>query len=144
MKKETNLNLGISEPDKVEAYLHKLQYPMIDAVQYIRKIILRADKHIGEGIYWNVPTFFYTGAMEPFDPRQYKRYLVGFNFYKKDRLRLIFLHGADAKDKSGLLEGNYADGRRLVQFTGLEDVKDKEKAFIAIIKQLVKGMNKKQ
>ena len=57
-KKETNLTLGISEPEKVNEYMERLKHPLFDLSQYLRTFILSVDKNIGEGIYWNVPTFF--------------------------------------------------------------------------------------
>ncbi|MDP1726245.1 MAG: DUF1801 domain-containing protein [Bacteroidota bacterium] len=140
-KKETNLTLGISEPEKVNLYMENLKYPLFDLAQYMRTFILSIDKKIGEGIYWNVPTFYFTGKMNPFEPKEYKRYIVGFNFYQQDTLRVIFLKGANATDPTGLLEGDYKDGRRITTFRSIEDFKSKEKEFKKIIKQLVKLMD---
>ena len=88
-----------------------------------------------EGIKWNAPTFFYAGEMGPFNPKEYKRYIVVFNLYKKDFIRLVFPSGANVGDASRLLQGDYADGRRLAMFYDLKDVKDKEKALQGIIKK---------
>jgi hypothetical protein len=140
MKKESNLNAGISEPEKVDAFMDALKYPMKDVVQYLREFILKTDKKIGEGIFWNAPAFYYTGKMQPFDPKEYKRYIVGFNLFQKDCVRLIFLRGADAADPTGLLDGDYKDGRRLALFKSLDDVKSNEKALKNIIRSLLKGM----
>jgi hypothetical protein len=140
MKKETNLTTGVSEPEKVEAYLKELKHPLIDVVKYIRKIILSVDKNIGEGIYWNAPTFYYTGKMKLFNPKEYKRYVAGFVFNKPDIIRIVFLRGAAVDDKSGLLEGDYKDGRRLAVFSSLTDAKSKEEDLKKIIKLLVKGI----
>jgi hypothetical protein len=142
MKKETNLTTGISEPEKVDEFLGNLDYPLLDVVQYLRNLILSTDKKMGEGIYWNAPTFYYTGTMKPFNPKEYKRYIVGFNFYKQDAVRLIFLRGAEAADTTGLLEGDYKDGRRIALFKSMEDVKSKEAALKKIIKQLLKSVDK--
>jgi hypothetical protein len=38
----------------------------------------------------------------------------------------------NVKDASGLLEGNYADGRRLAMFYSSKDVKSKEKALSGV------------
>ncbi len=141
-KKETNLTLGISEPQKVNDFLDNLNHPLLDLVQYLRTFILSIDKEIGEGIYWNGPTFYYTGKMKPFDPKEYKRYIVGFNFYKQDSIRLIFLKGANATDPTGILEGDYKDGRRIASFKSIDDLKTKEKELKKIVKQLVKQMDK--
>lgn len=141
MKKQNNLATGISEPEKVNAFMDNLDYPLADVAHALRELILKTDKKIGEGIYWNVPTFYYTGEMKPFDPKTYKRYIVGFNLFQKDCVRLIFLRGADVNDKSGLLEGEYKDGRRIASFRSMADVKKNEKELKKIIKTLLKGMD---
>jgi len=33
---------------------------------------------------------FYAGEMKPFNPKEYKRYIVVFNLYRKDCIRLVF------------------------------------------------------
>jgi hypothetical protein len=141
MKKENGLASGTSEPENVDEFMSKLRYPMSHVAEYLRGFILGIDKKIGEGIYWNAPAFYYTGKMEPFNPKEYKRYIVGFNLFQKDRVRLIFLRGASVTDASGLLEGDYKDGRRIASFKSLADVKSKEKDLKKIIKQLVKQIN---
>lgn len=134
------LGAGVSEPEVVDAYLNKMKHPMKDVVIALRDFILSVHPAIGEGIYWNAPTFYFTGKMKPFDPKMYKRYIIGFNFYKPDVIRMIFLHGALAGDKSGLLEGDYEDGRRLVYITSKEDLKKKEAGLRKVIKELVAHM----
>lgn len=140
MKKENGLYAGVSESEMVDSYMHSLKYPLKDVAIYLRDFILKCDKKIGEGIYWNAPAFFYTGKMEPFNPKEYKRYIVGFNLFQKDCLRLIFLFGANADDPAGILEGDFKDARKLVQFRNIDDVKKNEKALKAVIKSLLKQM----
>jgi hypothetical protein len=139
-KKENNLTLGISDPQIVDAFMQNLQHPLTDVAAYIREVILKIDLAIGEGIYWNSPTFYYTGNMPPFEPKEYKRYIVGFVFNKQSCIRLIFLHGASVTDKTAILEGDYKDGRRLITFTGIADVKSKEEALVEIVRELLGGM----
>ncbi len=141
MKKESNLTLGISEPEKVAAYLKKMNHPLMEMVQLLRKIILSTDEKIGEGIYWNAPTFYYTGEMKAFDPKEYKRYIVGFVFNKVEVIRMVFLKGENASDPSGILEGSYKDGRRLAVFSSIDDINNKEQVLKEIIKELVNQMN---
>jgi hypothetical protein len=135
MKVKAVRSIKPSEPDKVDDYLKKLKHPLVDVVKALRRIILNTDSEIGEEIKWNAPTFFYAGEMGPFNPKEYKRYIVVFNLYKKDCIRLVFPSGAKVKDATGLLEGDYADGRRLAMFYDLKDVKGKEKALQQIIKK---------
>jgi hypothetical protein len=141
MKQQNNLHNGISEPETVDDFLKKLNHPLTDLTQYLRKVILSADKSIGEGIYWNAPTFFYTGKMKPFEPKEYKRYIVGFNFYKQDTLRLIFLRGADAFDPGKLLTGNFKDKRKMALFQNIQQVKKAEADLVKIIRDLIKKID---
>jgi hypothetical protein len=135
MKAKSIKSTKPSEPDKVEGYIQKLKHPLVEVVKALRRIILSTDGEIGEEIKWNAPTFFYAGEMGPFNPKEYKRYIVVFNLYQRDCIRLVFPSGAKVKDTSGLLDGDYADGRRLAMFYDLNDVKSKEKALQRIIKK---------
>ncbi len=140
MKKETDLTTGISQPENVEKFMNSLIHPLYDTAKYLREMILSIDKTIGEGIFWNAPTFYFTGQMKQFDPKEYKRYIVGFNFYKKDTIRLIFLKGADATDPNALFEGDYKDGRRIISYKSIHEVKKSEIALRNIVKQLIQLM----
>jgi hypothetical protein len=140
MKKENSLAAGVTEPATVDEFMRGLKHPLTGLIQHLRAFILSIDKTIGEGIFWNAPTFYYTGKMKPFNPKEYKRYIVGFNFYKQDTIRLIFLRGADAADPTGLLEGDYKDGRRIASFKSIDEVKTREGELKKIIKQLLKLM----
>ena len=110
-------------------------------VETIRRIILSTDKEIGERIKWNNPSFYYTGEMKPFDPKEYKREMIVFNLFK-GRILFVFPSGAKVNDRSGLLEGDYKDGRRIIIFKDMEDVKAKEKALRSIIKEWLKLVDK--
>jgi len=142
MKAKKNDSTKPSEPGKVNAYMQKLDHPLKDVLEALRQVILSTDKEIGEEIKWNAPTFFYSGVMKPSDPKEYKRYIVVSNVYQKNCIRLVFPSGGKLEDKSGLLEGDYADGRRLAMFYGLEDVKSKEKTLQKLVKQWLKMLDK--
>jgi hypothetical protein len=130
-----------SEPDKVDAYINRLKHPLKDVIVSLRKIILEADPEIGEEIKWNAPTYFYTGEMEHSDPKLYKRYLIVFNLFKKDCIRLVFWGGGKVNDKSGFLQGDYADGRRLALFHSFDDVKSNKKHLLNALKQQLKHLD---
>src|ERR1700745_2453578 len=105
MKSKKDPSIKPSETGKVDAYMQQLKHPMVKEIEALRQIILSTNKEIGEEIKWNAPTFFYTGKMKPFDPKEYKRYIIVFNLYKKDSVLLVFPTGAVVNDKTGLLEG---------------------------------------
>ena len=142
MGTKNNGSIKVSEPHKVNAYMQNLQHSLVEVVEVLRQIILSTDKEIGEEIKWNSPTFFYSGEMKPFNPKEYKRYIIVFNLFKKDCVRLVFPSGAKINDTSGLLQGDYADGRRLAIFYSMEDVTSKEKAIKKIIKTWLKILDK--
>ena len=142
MKTTESDSIKLSEPEAVDAYMKKLKHPLVKVVEALRKIILSADKEIGEEIKWNAPTFFYSGKMKPFNPKEYKRCIIVFNFYKKDCIRLVFPSGAKVNDTSGLLQGDYADGRRLASFADMKDVKANEKILQKIIKKWLTLLDK--
>src|SRR5215469_18657236 len=143
MKKKGQLLTKPSEPDKVDAYMQKLRHPLAEVVAALRKIILSTDREIGEEIKWNAPTFFYSGEMKPSDPKKYKRYIVVFNLHQKDCIRLVFPSGAKIKDASGLLQGDYADGRRLALFHDMREVKSKSALLERAIQQWLKVLDRK-
>ena len=80
--------------------------------------------------------------MKPFNPKEHKRYIVVFNLYRKDCIRPVFPSGARMKDKSGLLEGDYPDGRRLALFSGVGDVKAKKAALQSVIRRWLETLDK--
>jgi hypothetical protein len=127
----------LSDQEQVTAHIKKLEAPLAKIVQHVRKVILSTDNQIGERIKWNNPSFYYTGEMKDSDPKEYKRDLIVFNLHK-GRIMLVLPSGAKVADASGLLEGDYKDGRRLITFKDLPDVKSKEKALQKIIKEWLK------
>jgi hypothetical protein len=133
MAKAKELVTKPSEPAKVDAYIAKLKHPLAQVVKSLRRIILSVDSEIGEEIQWNAPAFFYAGPMKPSNPKEYRRYIVVFNLFRQDCIRLVFPSGAKVKDSSGLLRGDYADGRRLAMFYGAKDVSSDEKALRGVI-----------
>jgi hypothetical protein len=126
-------SIKLTDSEQVTEHIKKLDPAVAKIVQTLRKIILSTDKEIGERIKWNNPSFYYTGEMKPFDPKEYKREIVVFNLFK-NRIMLVFPSGATVNDRSGLLEGDYKDGRRITVFKDLKDVKAKEKDLRLVLK----------
>ena len=131
-----------SDSEKVNEYMTSLKHPLADVLEALRQIILKTDPQIGEEIKWNAPTFFCTGEMQPYNPKEYKRILIVTNLFRKDCIRLVFWGGAKVDDPSGFLEGDYADGRRLALFYNLKDVETKEKLLQAVVTQQLALLDK--
>ena len=130
-----------SDEEQVTEHIKKLDSAIRGTIEVLREIILSTDKEISERIKWNNPSFYYSGEMKTSDPKEYKRELIVFNLFK-NRIMLVFPSGAKVNDTSGLLTGDYADGRRIVIFKDLEDVRTKEAALQHIIKEWLKLVDK--
>jgi len=133
--------IKLTDTEQVTEHIQKLESGLSKIIQRLREIILSTDKEIGERIKWNNPSFYYTGEMKPFDPKEYKREIIVFNLFK-GRIMLVFPSGAKVNDKSGLLEGDYKDGRRITIFKDIDDVNAKEKKLQAVIKAWLKLIDK--
>ena len=125
--------IKITDKEQVTAHINKLDPEIRKVIELLRQIILNTDNEIGERIKWNNPSFYYTGDMRPFDPKEYKRDMIVFNLFK-NRIMLVFPSGSKVDDQSGLLEGDYKDGRRLVVFKDIDDVILKKKALQKVVK----------
>jgi hypothetical protein len=123
----------------VTEHIQKLPASLAETVEAIRQTILAVDPLIGEQIKWNSPAFYYTGEMKPFDPKEYKQDIVVLNLHRGHAL-LVFPTGARITDATGLLEGRYTDGRRLVTIRDLEDLKAKETGLQEVIRLWLAGV----
>ncbi len=121
----------LSDSEQVTQFIGKLNKPVAEAVELIRQIFLSIDG-ISEHIKWNSPSFFYNGEMQPFDPKEYKRDIAVTNLHR-ERLMLVFPTGAKINDTTGILEGKYIDGRRMINFKDADDVKAKEDSLRKVI-----------
>ncbi len=122
----------LSDTDQVTAHIQKLEPQVAEVIEAIRQSILQVHPTIAEHIKWNNPSFYYNGPMKPFDPKEYKRDIAVMNLYK-GRIMLVFPSGAKVNDPSGLLQGNYADGRRTCVFKDLTDFKNQEQHLHSIL-----------
>jgi hypothetical protein len=120
-------------PAQVTAFIQQLELQFASAVEVLRQIILAADNEIGEHIKWNSPAFYFTGQMQPFDPKEYRRDIVVMNL-QKGKLMLVFPTGDRIVDTTGILEGDYADGRRVIRFKDLADVQSRANDLQIVIR----------
>ena len=130
-----------NDSEQVDEHIKKLDPKVAEVVQTLRNIILSTDKEIGERIKWNNPSFYFTGDMKPFNPKEYKSEIAVFNLFK-NRIMLVFPSGDIVNDKSGFLEGEYKDGRRIVIFKDLDDARAKEKSLRQVLMQWLKLKDK--
>ena len=131
----------LSDQQQVSQHIQKLEPSLGKIIEYIRQFILSTDPEISERIKWNNPSFYCTGEMKPFDPKEYKREIIVMNLHK-GKIMLVWPSGAKVKDSSGLLEGDFKDGRKTIVFNDLADVKTKEKLLSKTIRAWLKLVDK--
>lgn len=115
---------SVNKTAEVDAYMEKLEHPFKTEVQTVREIIKNVHPDIIEQIKWNAPSFSYKG------------YMVTFNLHAKQHVHLVFHNGAILNHESGILEGNYHD-RRMVYFANMDEVKSKQAALEAAIREWI-------
>lgn len=121
-----------SDTELVTALVEKLDAENKAAVEFLRQLILDTDKEIGEEVKWNSPSFYFTGEMKAFNPKEYKRDILVINIHRGSIL-LVFPTGATITDIADLKAVNYPDGRKIIKIAGLEDAKAKQKYLQTII-----------
>jgi hypothetical protein len=126
-------SVKLSDQEEVTQHIQKLDPSIRNTIEALRQIILSIDSEISERIKWNNPSFYYNGEMAPFDPKEYKREMIVFNLFK-NRIMLVFPSGAKVNDTSGFLTGDYADGRRVIVFKDMDDIKTRENSLRSVIK----------
>ncbi|TCC86477.1 DUF1801 domain-containing protein [Pedobacter frigiditerrae] len=105
-----------SDSEQVDELITKLGDEVKATVQTIRALILATDPEIAEQVKWNSPSFYFTGEMKPFDPKEYKRDIVVCNIHR-GKILLVFPTGA--KVTSSLKGKDYPDGRKIVTIDDL-------------------------
>ncbi|RDU37922.1 DUF1801 domain-containing protein [Neobacillus piezotolerans] len=127
----------LTGPEQVEEFMGKLQHPLKEEIEEVRKIILSSDTRITEQIKWNAPSYLVDN-----DDR------ITFNLKGKGFFRLVFHCGAkvnpEAKneplfvDHTGLLEWQ-ANDRAIVKFSEKDDIKAKEDGLRTVISEWIKA-----
>jgi hypothetical protein len=122
-----------SDTKLVTEFIQKLEIQTSETIAFLRQTILETDKEIGEQIKWNSPSFYYTGAMKSFNPKEYKRDIVVINVHRGNIL-LVFPTGAKVKENKVLDAVDYPDGRKIIKIANIEDAKAKHDAIETFLK----------
>lgn len=128
--------------EQVTEYIQQLNPTLATTITFLRQTVLAVDKEIGEHIKWNSPSFYYSGEMKTFDPKEYKRDILVLNIHRKETILLVFPTGAKINDPSGFLEGKYTDGRKIAQIKDLQDAKSRQKDLENVLKDWLSQVEK--
>lgn len=119
----------LDDTPALDAYMSKLEHPLKTEIEAIRGMIRNAHPGITEGVKWNAPSFYYKGD------------LVVIHVKSTDKVHLIFPAGVKIPDGSGLLEGNYPDGRKMAYLSSMPEVDAKKAALENIVRLWVQVMD---
>ncbi|MBK7360268.1 MAG: DUF1801 domain-containing protein [Saprospiraceae bacterium] len=131
-----------SKTDDVNDYLDKLVHPLKGVLLELRQHLLTRFSEISEHIKWNSLSFYFNGDMNAFNPKEYKRDLLVVNLNKKEYVLLVFPTGYTILHKSQLLEGDYADGRRMVKIYSTADLTSNKDELFNIIESWISQIDK--
>lgn len=126
----------IPDTQQVTEHINTLPASAAAIIEATRQIILSAHKEIAEQIKWNSPSFYYTGPMKPFDPKEYKRDIVVINLHRGNIL-LVFPTGAKVPDPEKLFNTTYKDGRGIINIDDMQDLENKRKGLADIVQRWI-------
>lgn len=132
----------LSDSEQVTEYISRQEPTAAATMQAIREAILSVSQEISEHIKWNAPAFYFNGAMAAFDAKDYKRDIVVYNLRKNGDILLVFPTGSTINNTSGLLEGSYADGRRMVTISSVDDLNAKVASLKEVLRILLNQVNR--
>lgn len=117
-------------------FLAACKHPLRAELDALRAIVAKAAPTLVEGVKWNAPSYRVPDGDD----------CLTFNLGAKDRVRLIFHHGAKVKDTrgkgrlladdQGLLEWA-ADDRAIASFTSLAEVAAAKTKLAKVVKAWV-------
>ncbi|WP_316736177.1 DUF1801 domain-containing protein [Pedobacter aquatilis] len=134
-------SIKTSPSEQVSAHIVALEPALSKIADSIRKIILSVDEEIAEHIKWNSPGFYYTGMMKDFDAKEYKRDIAVLNLHR-NRIMLVLPTGVRVTEGLEILEGDYKDGRRIINFKDLDDVLAKAEKLKLVIRNWLDTVEK--
>ncbi|SKB03293.1 protein of unknown function (DU1801) [Agreia bicolorata] len=114
------------KPLSVDDALDRRAHPLRDQIDLLRERTLAVDPRIVEEWKWNAPSFRIEGD-----------YLYTFMLRPDDYLHLVVHHPAAPEITSEILEGEYADGRRMIYLRDAGEVEAKLAEFTRVLNALV-------
>jgi hypothetical protein len=114
----------MTDLDKVNEWMDKLDSPLIAEINAVRAIIKESNAKIAERIKWNAPSYYYKKDIVTFAPR----------FAKS--VHLVFHYEGIVNINSPILEGNYPT-RRMAYFYDMAEIIAKKAELERVMNILV-------
>jgi len=123
---------NVNRSAEVDEFMAQLDHPFKAEVEMLREYLKGVHPEITEQVKWKAPSFSYHGE-----------YLTTFNLWAKERVHLVFHNPLVVEVVSGLLEGNYSDGRRMAYFADMADAQEKKAELGRVVTELIDMIDKK-
>lgn len=133
--------MSSSDSHKVTTHINTIEDPIRETITFLRQLFLETDATIAEHIKWNSPSFYYSGPMKAFDPKEYKRDLAVLNLHR-GKILIVFPTGNTIDPKIGLGGKDYPDGRKIVEILDLQDAQNKAAILTLGIKNWLSKIEK--
>lgn len=130
-----------SDSQKVTEHINALEATSRETIAFLRALFLQTDPEIAEHIKWNSPSFYYSGSMKAFDPKEYKRDLAVLNLHR-GKILIVFPTGNTIDSQIGLVGKDYPDGRKIVEILDVEDAQNKAASITEGIKNWLSKIEK--
>lgn len=130
-------NLDLTNAAMVADRIQKLEETFAHKVALVRNIIIQTDPSIKEKIEWNFPCFYIGASVAADDHVDRANVLIEMNL-RHNKIILVFPTGTLVKGVTGIYEGSYKDGRRIVPMGDIADIEDKAPLLQAVIKKWIK------
>ena len=113
----------------VDEYMEQLTHPLKAVVFELRQAIKDSQSELTEHIKWNSLSFYYNGVLNYENAKEYTRDALVVNSANPKYILFIFPSGHIIEHPPKELEGNYADGRRMVKISSDEEFYAKNEAL---------------
>jgi hypothetical protein len=123
--------------------IQQFEEAFVDKIQIVRNIIMMADPNIREKIEWNFPCFYIGDVVASTDFVERDKVLIEMNLRHK-KIILVFPSGTIVKGVTGIYEGSYKDGRRIVPMGDLEDIAEKAPLLTAVVQKWIAAATSKK
>ena len=125
---------GPASQAAMHAFITSLGHPAEAEILGLRAIILAADPRIGEAVKWNAPSFFTSDHFATMNLREKQG--IGLILHFGAKKNAIAETGVTIDDPSALLQW-LAKDRAIVKFQSVDDLRGKEPALTALLRQWI-------
>lgn len=128
----------------VNDYMDQLTHPLKAVVFELRNAMKENQTELTEHIKWNSLSYFYDGVLNYENAKEYTRDALVVNTANPKYLLFIFPSGHIIEHPPKELEGEYADGRRMIKISSMEEFSAKKAPLFESISGWIIALKNRQ